>query len=69
MSTKSQSIDIFIYYDGKPVSDIYSFIEYRNAEAPDSPPKELQVLRDGNILKFMISHGKIGAEITDSIQS
>ncbi len=52
--------DVFIDYDGKPIKDVYHFIIQRQEEPADDPPKELHVRRDGEILSFWISPGKIG---------
>ncbi|MCP4111448.1 MAG: hypothetical protein GY749_38960 [Desulfobacteraceae bacterium] len=64
-----KSGDIFIFYNGKPVSEIFRFIAQRNTELPDSSTKELQVLRDGNMLKFMISPGEIGVNLQNRVNS
>ncbi len=61
--------DIFTHYDGKPVLYSFQFDAVRDAEPPDSPPKELKVLRDGKKLVFMISPGKIGVQLQNRAKS
>ena len=57
--------DIFTHYDGKPVSDTFQFIATRNAEPQNSPPKELKVRRNEEVLTFTLSPGKIGVELAN----
>jgi len=59
--------DIFAYYDGKPISDLRSFIARRDAELPSDPLRELKVRRDGKTLSFMIAPGNIGVELGDRV--
>ncbi len=61
--------DIFTHYDGKPITDMTSFIAGRTAEPADGPAKELKVLRDGKELTFMVKPEKIGVELQDRAES
>ncbi|MCP4264463.1 MAG: AAA family ATPase [Candidatus Brocadiaceae bacterium] len=59
--------DVFVSYDGKPVSDMASFIYHREAEPQDVPAKELLALRDKKRIRFMLSPGKIGVYLSDRV--